>query len=69
VPESKVSVVYNGVSLGRFDGEVDPGGVKKDYGIGPMDPTVLFCGRLAWQKGPDILVEALSGCLAGERSV
>jgi hypothetical protein len=24
-----------------------------------MDPTVLFCGRLEWQKGPDLLVEAV----------
>ena len=24
-----------------------------------LDPTILFCGRLSWQKGPDILVEAI----------
>ncbi len=60
VPEQKVSVVGNGVNWKRFDDiDVDPGKVKAGYGIGPMDPTVLFCGRLAWQKGPDILVEAI----------
>jgi len=63
VPEWKVSVVYNGVSPHRFDVDVDPGGVKKDYGIGPLDPTVLFCGRLAWQKGPDLLLEAIPAVL------
>ncbi|MFB3891821.1 MAG: glycosyltransferase family 4 protein [Phycisphaerae bacterium] len=59
VPDSKVSVVYNGVSPHRFDVDIDPGGVKRTCAIGPLDPTVLFCGRLAWQKGPDLLLEAV----------
>jgi glycosyltransferase involved in cell wall biosynthesis len=28
-----------------------------------LDPTVLFCGRLTVQKGPDLLLEALPGLL------
>ena len=28
-----------------------------------MDPTVLFSGRLAVQKGPDLLLEAVPGLL------
>ena len=59
VPEWKTSVVYNAVSPHRFDGDIDAGGVKKHYGFGPLDPLVLFCGRLEWQKGPDLLVEAI----------
>ena len=59
VPDWKVSVVYNGVSPHRFDVEIDPGQEKKKYQIGPLDPTVLFCGRLTHQKGPDILLEAV----------
>jgi glycosyltransferase involved in cell wall biosynthesis len=59
VPDWKASVVYNGVSLHLFDGSVDAGRVKGRYGIGPMDPTVLFCGRMVYQKGPDLLVEAI----------
>ncbi len=59
VPESKTVVVYNGVSSGRFDVEVDVGSTRRGYGIGPADPTVLFCGRLEWQKGPDLLIEAI----------
>jgi glycosyltransferase involved in cell wall biosynthesis len=35
------------------------GDVKERYGLGRMDPTVLFCGRMVWQKGPDILMEAV----------
>jgi glycosyltransferase involved in cell wall biosynthesis/uncharacterized protein YqgV (UPF0045/DUF77 family) len=63
VPEGKVSAIYNGVSPHRFDGEIDSGCVKRLYVIGPVDPTVLFCGRLAWQKGPDLLVEAAPSVL------
>jgi|GEM_PF-76141 len=59
VPEWKTSVVYNGVSPHRFGGGGDAGALKHRYGIGPMDPTVLFCGRLTHQKGPDLLVEAI----------
>ena len=37
--------------------------MKARYHIGPVDPTVLFSGRLAYQKGPDLLVEAIPGLL------
>jgi len=63
VPRGKTSVVYNGVSPQRFDQPTDPGADKRRYHIGPLDPTILFCGRLAWQKGPDILVEAIPAIL------
>ena len=58
-PSWKISVVYNGVNLHHFDGWVDPARVKAAYGIGHMDPMVLFCGRMVVQKGPDLLVEAI----------
>jgi glycosyltransferase involved in cell wall biosynthesis len=63
VPPGKTSVVYNGVSPQRFDQPTDVGADKRRYHIGPLDPTILFCGRLAWQKGPDILVEAIPAIL------
>jgi glycosyltransferase involved in cell wall biosynthesis len=63
IPDSKVSVVYNGVSAHRFEGQIDQGAVKRGYGIGPIDPTVLFCGRLVQQKGPDLLLEAIPSVL------
>jgi glycosyltransferase involved in cell wall biosynthesis len=59
VPGEKTSVVYNGVSPRRFDQPTDVSADKRRYDIGPLDPTILFCGRLSWQKGPDILVEAI----------
>lgn len=59
VPESKIRVVYNGVSPQRFERSTDVGEIRHQYSIGPMDPTVLFCGRLEWQKGPDLMIEAI----------
>ena len=59
VPAWKTSVVYNGVSPHLFDVEQDTGAAKRKYGLAPLDPTVLFCGRLTSQKGPDILLEAI----------
>lgn len=58
VPEAKTTVIYNGVNPQRFDQPTDVGGDKWRYGLGPMDPTILFCGRMVWQKGPDLLLEA-----------
>jgi glycosyltransferase involved in cell wall biosynthesis len=63
VPKSKISVINNGVNWKRFDIEIDPGQEKRNYSIGPIDPTVLFCGRLVWQKGADILVESIGQIL------
>jgi len=59
LPDWKVNVIFNGVNPRNFDGWIDPAGVKRMYGIGPLDPTVLFSGRMVYQKGPDLLVEAI----------
>jgi len=59
VPSFKMRAIYNGVNFRNYDGVLDPAEVKRGYGIGPMDPTVLFCGRIVVQKGPDLLVEAI----------
>ena len=60
VPDWKVAVIYNGVSVRAFDGWVpDAGAIRRGYGVGPLDPMVLFSGRMTSQKGPDLLVEAI----------
>ena len=59
VPEWKTSVTYNGVNPKKFDGWLTPAWVKEKYDIGPMDPMVLFCGRMVYQKAPELLVEAI----------
>ncbi len=63
LPAWKCDVIYNGVPVQEFDVGVDAGLVKRRYALGPLDPTVLFCGRLCLQKGPDLLLEAVPGLL------
>ncbi|CEL94386.1 unnamed protein product [Vitrella brassicaformis CCMP3155] len=59
IHEGKIKVIYNGIHAEQFDGEEDAGAIKGKYGIGAMEPTILFVGRMAVQKGPDLLVEAI----------
>ena len=56
-------MIHNGVPVHKFDGFIDPAEVRRRYGIGPADPTVLYSGRLCVQKGPDLLLEAVPGLL------
>jgi glycogen(starch) synthase len=67
VPEWKCDAVPNGVVPQTYRSLVDPGEVKQSCGMDPRAPLILFIGRLAYQKGPDLLVDAVG--LAGlERS-
>jgi glycosyltransferase involved in cell wall biosynthesis len=61
VPEAKVAVIYNGINTAKFAGSVDAGRVKERFGFHPLDPMILFFGRVAYQKGPDLLLEAIPG--------
>ncbi|MBF0490800.1 MAG: glycosyltransferase family 4 protein [Candidatus Omnitrophica bacterium] len=63
LPDWKVRSIYNGVNCRHFDGFIDQGEVKKRYGVGPLDPMVLFAGRMTQQKGPDLLIEAIPSVL------
>ena len=61
----KLRCVYNGVNCLRYDGSLwDPAEVRAKYGVGPLDPMILFVGRMASQKGPDILIESVPAILA-----
>ena len=57
--ENKVFPIYNGVDYENYNGWIDAGAVRRLYDIGPFDPMVLFVGRIVYQKGPDLLVEAI----------
>jgi len=59
VPDWKCDVVPNGVVPREFRAEIDAGKVKEAYGIHPFAPLILFIGRLVYQKGPDLLIEAV----------
>jgi glycosyltransferase involved in cell wall biosynthesis len=63
VPADKVHPVYNGVHARNFDAPVNVSEVRRKHRIGLDDPCVLFAGRMTWQKGPDLLVEAVPAVL------
>jgi glycosyltransferase involved in cell wall biosynthesis len=63
VPGDKMHVIYNGIDVRRFDARIDARSARRKHAIGMRDPFVLFAGRMTWQKGPDLLVEALPGLL------
>jgi glycogen synthase len=64
VPDWKLRVAHNGINCSRFDGIIDPAVYRSRYGIGPLDPMVLYVGRMSAQKGPDLLLEAVPSVLA-----
>ncbi len=59
VPDWKCDVVPNGIVPRQYRAQIDPGEVKRAYGIHPYAPLILFIGRLVYQKGPDLFIEAL----------
>jgi glycosyltransferase involved in cell wall biosynthesis len=59
LPEEKIGIIPNGIVAGKIRKGLDAGRIKEKYGIHPMAPMVLFCGRMSIQKGPDLLVEAV----------
>jgi glycosyltransferase involved in cell wall biosynthesis len=63
IPDYKLWEIPNGLNVGKIKREIDPGSVKKRYDIHPYRPVVLFTGRMAYQKGPDLLVEAAAKVL------
>jgi glycosyltransferase involved in cell wall biosynthesis len=59
IPRNKINIIPNGIIAGKIRKILDSGRVKEKYGIHPLSPVVLFCGRMNVQKGPDLLVEAI----------
>eukprot|EP00971_Amphidinium_carterae_P057200 1131010-Amphidinium_carterae.1 len=63
----KVEVIYNGIhaqGIANMEWQEDwAGNTKRDKGFDAMDPMFLFVGRLAVQKGPDLLIDAIPDIL------
>jgi glycosyltransferase involved in cell wall biosynthesis len=68
-PDQKLHLIPNGILAGKIKRAVDPGVIKVRYGIHPLAPVVLFIGRMSYQKGPDLLVEAIPRVLANRGDV
>lgn len=66
-PESKISVVWNGVDPEQYDpAKVNPQDVEKirnKYGIPDDGRMLLFLGRLTWVKGVRNLIQAMPSVL------
>ncbi|MDO9516536.1 MAG: glycosyltransferase family 4 protein, partial [Methanosarcinaceae archaeon] len=63
ISDSKINIIPNGIYAGKIRKDVDAGKVKGRVGIHPLAPVVLFIGRMNYQKGPDLLVEAIPAVL------
>ena len=59
IDPGKISVIPNGVVKEQFDVSINQGAIKQKYGIHYLAPLIVFIGRLVYQKGPDILVDAM----------
>lgn len=59
VPAEKITTVYNGVDVAKYDERVNRSQVRRRLDVGEHDPLVFFAGRMAWQKGPDLLLDAV----------
>lgn len=63
VPTEKAVAIYNGVDSARFDIPVDVKEVRRSCLVKDDEKLILFAGRLAWQKGPDLLLDAAPSVL------
>ncbi|MHC4662333.1 MAG: glycosyltransferase [Planctomycetota bacterium] len=58
VPEGKLTVIPNGIDLSRFDKPLSKSGARKKLGLPENTAIIASVGRLDFQKGFDILLEA-----------
>jgi len=58
IDPAKMHVIYNGIDLSEYH-KVSSRNVLKRFGINPVEPYVLFVGRIARQKGIIHLVNAI----------
>lgn len=69
IPEERMHVVYNGVSLQQFHPDSE-GGASRRGAMGLKDEfVVLYVGRVCRQKGTDLLMEACTRLRAEGRNI
>ena len=59
VRSERLHVIYNGIDLEEYK-RVDSNAALKRFAINPLEPYVLFVGRITRQKGIIHLVNAIS---------
>ena len=60
VAAPKIAIVPNGVDLSRFEDRQNTKDFRSEYGIDQKEQIVLGVGRLAPEKGFDVLIEAFA---------
>jgi glycosyltransferase involved in cell wall biosynthesis len=65
VPESadRVTQAHSLFPVWNFEPNLDPGSIKAQYQIGPLDPVLLYVGDLDDRYGPDLLLKAMPAIL------
>lgn len=58
----RVRIWPNCIDTSRFTPAPPPAGLREKFGFAPDDFVLMFCGRLAQDKGIDQLLDALSHC-------
>lgn len=64
VPEDRIHVIHNGIDLNEFKATESKAALKR-LGVNPVEPYVLFLGRIARQKGIIHLVNAIKSLTPG----
>ena len=58
--ESKLRIVPLGIELGKYHPEATGAEIRKQYGITPQQPVILYIGNMSEIKGIHILIDALT---------
>jgi alpha-maltose-1-phosphate synthase len=58
VQADRIHVIYNGIDLAQYQKTAETKALT-DYGVDPINPYILFVGRITRQKGVTHLVEAI----------
>lgn len=60
VPPERIVILPNGIDPADLEQAAPPGCFRRQLGIAPEQPLILFLGRINKKKGADMLVEAFA---------
>ena len=60
VPVDRICVIPHSIQVEDYALPVDKEAVRSEFGLGPTDILVVSLGRLTYQKGYDILLQAIA---------
>jgi glycosyltransferase involved in cell wall biosynthesis len=67
LPREKIDAIPNGVDVTEFVGAFNRDSFRRQYAL-PEEKIILFVGRLVYEKGANLLVEAMPRVLAKTNS-